>query len=66
MHPFGNSGVLGANPVLQICDSDQLRDHSGGVSEAGILQADLLKLGGEDIGERGVPGEFEVLAVFEA
>lgn len=66
MHPFGNSGVLGANPVLQICDSDQLRDHSGGVSEAGILQADLLKLGRENIGERGVPRELKVLAVLEA
>ena len=66
MHPFGKSGVLGANPILQICDSDQLRDHSSGVSEAGVLQANLLKLGREDIGEGRVPRELKVLAVFEA
>ena len=45
---------------------DQLGNDSGGVSELGILQAHLLKLGREDVGERSFPGELEVLAVCEA
>ena len=50
----------------RIFDSDQFRDDSLGVSKAGVLQTHLLKLGREDVGERSVPGELEVLAVFEA
>ena len=58
-------GTQGVMPAFRICGLDQFRDDSGGISKAAVLQANLLKLGGEDIGERDIPGELEVVAVFE-